>query len=277
MDLLNDFIAQSNRLPAISTESTNRPVAEPIFGGPVPPDPGFQQFSQVAAQLPQPVLPIMPNPVLQPMPQEAQKFSCCNPVGSLPADYAPATSCAKCHYFECDYTQSYGRNCPGYCSKFDFPANSGYACSGFALCGTVKMDSEELMEAFTDPATDSATSLMDKLESQAVTEPAVPEVVVEAEPVEPVETPAVAAEVELALTEPALTEPEAAELVKQSVLKEEAQKPLAFADKELYSEARDMAKSRFKNPDSVMAREYTRQKYVSKYKVKHGSKPEAFV
>lgn len=276
MDLLNDFIAQSSKLPAASPESTNRPVAEPIFGGRVQPDPSFQQFSQVAAPLPQPVLPIMPSPILQSVPQETQKFSCCNPVGSPPADYAPANSCAKCHYFECDYTQSYGRNCPGYCSKFDFPANSGYACSGFALCGTVKMDSEELMEAFTDPATDSATSLMDKLESKAVTEPVVPEVVVEAElevrePVEPVETPAVPTEVELALTEPEAVGP-----VKQSALKEEAKKPLAFADEELYSEARGMAESRFKDPNSNIAREYTRQKYASKYRAKHGSKPKGF-
>jgi hypothetical protein len=271
LDLLNDFIAQSSKLPVTSTESTNRPVTEPIFGGAPQPDPQFQQFSQVAAPLPQPVLPIMSSPVLQPMPQETQKFTCCNPVGSPPTDYAPANSCAKCHYFECDYIQAYGRNSPGYCSKFDFPANSGYACkSGFVLCGSVEtdseeMDSEEVVEAFTDPA----TALLDKLENKgeksiAVTETTTPKTT---ELVEPSES---------TVPELVVSKPEPTGVIKQSELKEEAQKPLAFADKELYSEARDMAESRFKNPDSVMAREYTRQKYVSKYKAKHGSKPEAF-
>jgi hypothetical protein len=273
LDLLSDFIAQSSRLPTANAESTNRPVAEPIFGSSLQRDPGFQQFSQVAAPLPQPVLPTMPNPTLQSVPQETQKFSCCNPVGSPPADYAPSVSCAKCHYFECGYVESYSPNCSGYCSKFDFPSNSGYTCSGFALYGSVKIDSEESMEAFSDPA----TALMAKLENKSgaapvaeITEIKLATKVLEPEPI--VEDP----EPEQVLAQSAAPEPVAVGVIKQSDLREEAKKALAFADEELYSEARGMAESRFKDPNSNIAREYTRQKYASKYKAKHGSKPKGF-
>lgn len=273
MDLLNDFIAQSSKLAAVSTESTNRPVAEPIFGSSVQPDPGFQQFSQVAAPLPQPVLPVMPSPILQSVSQDTQKFSCCNPVGSPPADYAPSVSCAKCHYFECGYVESYSRNCSGYCSKFDFPSNSGYTCSGFALYGSVKTDPKENMEVFSDPA----TALMAKLENESDAAPA-PEFT-EVKPATEVTTSKAIIEdpeLESLSAQTSAPEPIAAAVIKQSDLGEESKKALAFADEELYSEARGMAESRFKNPDSSMAKEYTRQKYVSKYRAKHGSKPKGF-
>ena len=273
MDLLNDFIAQSSKLPAASSESTNRPVAEPIFGSFVQRDPGFQQFSQVAAPLPQPVLPTMPNPTLQSVSQETQKFSCCNPVGSPPADYAPSVSCAKCHYFECGYVESYSPNCSGYCSKFDFPSNSGYTCSSFALYGSVKTVSGESMEAFSDPATALMAKLENKSGAASVAE------VSEDKPVTKVVTPKPTIEgpeQEQVLAQSAAPEPVAASGIKQSDLKEEGKKALVFADEELYSEARGMAECRFKNPDSSMAQEYTRQKYVSKYKAKHGSKPKGF-
>lgn len=275
MDLLNDFIAQSSKLPAASPESTNRPVAEPIFGSSVQRDPGFQQFSRVAAPLPQPVLPIMPSPISQSVRQDTQKFSCCNPVGSPPADYAPSVSCAKCHYFECGYVESYSPNCSGYCSKFDFPSNSGYTCSGFALYGsvTVKIDLEESMEAFSDPA----TALMAKLETESSAAPVaeITEIELATEVVEPeliIEDP----EPEQVLAQSVAPEPVAVGVIKQSDLREEAKKALAIADEELYSEARGMAESRFKNPDSNIAQEYTRQKYVSKYRAKHGSRPKGF-
>lgn len=272
MDLLNDFINQSTRLTAASAGS----AIEPIFGG--SPTAGIysqpqvappQQFSEVVP----PSTPIMSQRVMS---QETlRKFSCCNPVGSLPSDYGPSKSCAKCHYFETSYDESYGRDRAGYCAKFDFPCSSGYTCSAFELYGSVKPDAGVMPnQAFSD----SANELLNKLETkptEVLTEPVVPVQPVVAPPVVPTPVaPAPAPATELPATTAVSLPSEPAPVVPAPVVINP--QPLVFADPELYSEARDMTVTRFSNPDSAMALEYTRQKYVSKYRAKHGSVTKAF-
>lgn len=265
MDLLNDFINQSTRLA--TTNANSGSGIEPIFGG--SPSTGTyqqpqmalptQQFSEgVPFQAP---TPIMSQPVMS---QETlRKFSCCNPVGLPPSDYSPSKSCTKCHYFEGGYSESYGRDRAGYCAKFDFPCNSGYTCSAFELYGSVKPDAGVVSQAFSD----SANELLNKLETPKPTE-----VLTEPVGVTPVAAPA-PAPVATPVT-PAVVVPTPVQL-SQLVTPTKTQ-AVVFADSELYSEARDMTVARFSNPDSAMAQEYTRQKYVSKFRAKHGSVTKAF-
>lgn len=271
LDLVNSLILQTqdpNR-----TKRKQDPV-DPIYGA----APSVQETPFTPEPLP--VVQVDPQPMV-PMSQSQQqtaptqqKFSEWNPVGGPPPGYKVSSSCAKCHYFVVDYADTFGVSKPGFCRKYDFPCNSGYTCDTFEL-----PHREEVKEVFAEPAVtpvaatapatqevqaEQTTDLLSKLEAVGATKEVFAAPVVSTTP-SAVET-----------TVETTTENVVDNNVDVSVDPETKNESLNFSDSELYSEALALTESKFRVPDSSIAKEFTLSRYKKAFKAKYGTLDNAF-
>jgi hypothetical protein len=295
MDFIQELIQESTNTPP---NTKVMPKAEPIFGMPVtiesPASYGQaaldqkfigtpQQFSdpnaaaspastQEAATQPE-VKRVAETPKEHKLTegQTKQKFSCYNPLGDPPTGLRPSQSCLKCRYFCGSYDRDeYSLDPSGHCEAFDFAVRGGYVCDSFASLKAYR----EKMEAEYAKERDSVEVSM-FAEKPAAQKLSVSDIesgnFSKGKPKEE-EVP----ETKIASREEILSEPtEPAKAVPEETVVEKKES-IEYSDKELYSEAIGITKSRFKTPDSSIAQSFCNQRYKRLFKAKYGSLEGAF-
>lgn len=279
MDFIQELIQESTNTPP---NTKVMPKVEPIYGmpqtmdnpSPQALDQNFmgtpQRFSDptagAASVVQQPeTKPVVETPKEEKLTeaQTKQKFSCYNPLGDPPPGLKPSESCLKCRHFCGSYDRDeYSLDPSGHCEAFDFAVRGGYVCDSFASLKAYRAEIEAQYKAETAEVTVFAEkAAAEKLSISDIETGNFSKTKAKQEPV--VE--------QQSLSEPApVVEPP----VKETVV--EKKESIEYSDKELYSEAIGITKSRFKTPDSSIAQSFCNQRYKRLFKAKYGSLEGAF-